>query len=83
MPWAGQNFEDAIVIREGLIRDHRLWHIEIEKHSIGVYQTIRGPEILTPETPNVGRKPDLEHLDERGIAKIGSYVKPGDLLVSS
>ena len=25
---------------------------------------------------------DLEHLDERGIAKIGSYVKPGDILVS-
>jgi DNA-directed RNA polymerase subunit beta len=81
LPWRGYNFEDAIVVREGLIKDHKLTHIEIEKHAIGVHQTLRGPEILTPELPNVAGK-DLEHLDERGIAKIGSYVKPGDILVS-
>ncbi len=81
MPWNGYNFEDAIVVREGLVKDNKLTHIEIEKHSIGVHQTLRGPEILTPELPNVSGK-DLEHLDERGIAKIGSYVNPGDILVS-
>jgi DNA-directed RNA polymerase subunit beta len=81
VPWRGYNFEDAIVVREGLVKDHKLSHIEIEKHSVGVHQTLRGPEILTPELPNVAGK-DLEHLDERGIAKIGSYVKPGDILVS-
>lgn len=81
MSWRGQNFEDAIIIREGLVKDHKLSHIEIEKHTIGVHQTLRGPEILTPELPNVANK-DLEHLDERGIAKIGSYVNPGDVLVS-
>ncbi|HEY9787793.1 MAG TPA: DNA-directed RNA polymerase subunit beta, partial [Candidatus Obscuribacterales bacterium] len=81
LPWRGYNFEDAIVVREGLVKDHKLTHIEIEKHSTAVYQTLRGPEILTPELPNVAGK-DLEHLDERGIAKIGSYVNPGDVLVS-
>jgi DNA-directed RNA polymerase subunit beta len=81
VPWRGQNFEDAIVIREGVVKDHRLSHIEIEKHSCGVHQTLRGPEILTPELPNVALK-DLEHLDDRGIAKIGSYVHPGDILVA-
>jgi len=81
LSWRGQNYEDAIVIREGLIKDNKLTHIEIEKHSIGVHQTLRGPEILTPELPNVSAK-DLEQLDERGIAKIGSYVNPGDILVS-
>ncbi len=81
LPWLGYNFEDAIVVREGLVKDHKLTHIEIEKHSIGVHQTLRGPEILTPELPNVGGK-DLEHLDERGIAKVGSYVNPGDILVA-
>lgn len=81
VPWNGYNYEDAIVVRQGLVRDHKLSHIEIEKHSIGVHQTLRGPEILTPELPNIGAK-DLEHLDERGIAKIGSYVNPGDVLVS-
>jgi DNA-directed RNA polymerase subunit beta len=81
LPWNGYNFEDAIVVRQGLIRDQKLTHIEIEKHSIGVHQTLRGPEILTPELPNIAGK-DLEHLDERGIAKVGSYVKPGDILVS-
>lgn len=81
VPWNGYNFEDAIVVREGLVKDHKLSHIEIEKHSVGVHQTLRGPEILTPELPNVAGK-DLEHLDDRGIAKIGSYVNPGDILVS-
>jgi DNA-directed RNA polymerase subunit beta len=81
MPWNGYNFEDAIVVREGLVKDHKLSHIEIEKHSIGVHQTLRGPEILTPELPNVAAK-DLEHLDERGIAKIGAYVHHGDILVA-
>jgi DNA-directed RNA polymerase subunit beta len=81
VPWNGYNFEDAIVVREGLVKQHRLSHIEIEKHSVGVHQTLRGPDILTPELPNVSLK-DLEHLDERGIAKIGSCVAPGDILVS-
>ncbi|MBI4533811.1 MAG: DNA-directed RNA polymerase subunit beta [Candidatus Melainabacteria bacterium] len=81
IPWLGYNFEDAIVVRQGLVKDQKLTHIEIEKHSIGVHQTLRGPEILTPELPNVASK-DLEHLDERGIAKIGSYVNPGDILVA-
>ncbi|HEY9773685.1 MAG TPA: DNA-directed RNA polymerase subunit beta [Planktothrix sp.] len=81
LSWRGQNYEDAIIVREGLVKSDKLTHIEIEKHSIGVHQTLRGPEILTPELPNVSGK-DLEHLDERGIAKIGSYVNPGDILVS-
>ncbi len=81
LPWNGYNFEDAIVVRRGLVLAHKLTHIEIEKHKTGVYQTLRGPEILTPELPNVSSK-DLEHLDERGIAKIGSYVDPGDILVA-
>ncbi len=81
MPWHGYNFEDAIILRKGLVKDEKLTHIEIEKHSIGVHQTLRGPEILTPELPNVALS-DLEHLDERGIAKIGSTVKPGSILVS-
>ncbi len=81
LPWEGFNYEDAIVVRKGLVKDHKLSHIEIEKHSISVFQTLRGPEILTPELPNVAGK-DLEHLDERGISKIGSFVKPGDILVA-
>ncbi|MBZ0188849.1 MAG: hypothetical protein K8F91_21580, partial [Candidatus Obscuribacterales bacterium] len=81
LSWNGYNFEDAIIIRQGVVSDDVLTHIEIEKHSIGVYQTLRGPEILTPELSNVAGK-DLDHLDERGIAKIGSYVEPGDVLVA-
>jgi len=81
VPWYGQNYEDAIVVRRGLVRDHKLSHIEIEKHSSAVHQTLRGPELLTPELPNITGK-DLDHLDERGIAKIGAYVQPGDVLVA-
>ncbi|MBX9770627.1 MAG: DNA-directed RNA polymerase subunit beta [Candidatus Obscuribacterales bacterium] len=81
LSWNGYNFEDAIVVRQGLVKDNKLSHVEIEKHTIGVHQTLRGPEILTPELPNVALA-DLEHLDDRGIAKIGSLVKPGDILIS-
>lgn len=81
IPWLGYNYEDAIVVRRGLVKDQKLSHIEIEKHTIGVHQTLRGPEILTPELSNI-QPHDLEHLDERGIAKIGSFVHPGDLLVA-
>ena len=79
--WNGQNYEDAIVVRRGLVRDDKLTHIEIEKHTVSVFQTLRGPEILTPELPNIALN-ELEHLDDRGIARVGSYVEPGTILVS-
>jgi len=55
------------------VKDHKLSHIEIEKALRRGAPGLCVSRVLTPEQPNVAVK-DLEHLDDRGIAKVGSYV---------
>jgi len=43
-------------------------------------ETKLGEEEITRQIPGVPEKA-LTHLDELGIVKIGTYVKPGDILV--
>ena len=80
IPWAGANFEDAIVISEKLVKDDRFSSIHIEEFSCDVRDTKLGPEITTPDIPNVGED-RLKDLDEEGIVRIGAEVIPGDILV--
>ena len=44
MSWEGYNFEDAIIISEGIIRDDKFSSIHIEKHEIEARDTKLGPE---------------------------------------
>ena len=80
LPWAGANFEDAIIISERLVKDDRFSSIHIEEFSCEVRDTKLGPEITTPDIPNVGED-RLKDLDEEGIVRIGAEVRPGDILV--
>jgi len=80
MSWEGYNFEDALVISEGLVRDEKFASIHIEKHEIEARDTKLGPEEITRDIPNVGEE-SLRNLDENGIIRIGAEVKPGDILV--
>ena len=80
LPWAGANFEDAIVISEKLVKDNRFSSIHIEEFSCDVRDTKLGPEITTPDIPNVGEE-RLKDLDEEGIVRTGAEVGPGDILV--
>ncbi len=80
LPWAGANFEDAVVISERLVKDDRFSSIHIEEFSCDVRDTKLGPEITTPDIPNVGED-RLKDLDEDGIVRIGAEVGPGDILV--
>ena len=80
MPWMGYNFEDAIVISESLVEEDAYTSIHIEEFEVQVRETKLGNEQLTRDVPNA-RPEDVRHLDETGIAVIGSYVKPGDILV--
>jgi len=80
MPWRGYNFEDAIVISEGLVKDDAFTSIHIEEFETAARDTKLGPEDITRDIPN----PDedaLSQLDESGIIRIGAYVRPGDILV--
>ncbi|MDO8664284.1 MAG: DNA-directed RNA polymerase subunit beta [Candidatus Liptonbacteria bacterium] len=78
--WGGANFEDAIILSERLVKDDRFTSIHIEDYSIDVRDTKLGPEITTPDIPNVSEE-KLKNLDEEGIIRIGAEVGSGDILV--
>ena len=80
MPWRGCNFEDAIVLNERLVKNDTLSSVYIEDQSVDVRETKLGPEITTPDIPNIGED-KLRNLDEEGIVRIGAEVGPGDILV--
>ena len=80
MPWRGYNFEDAILVSERLVRDDYYTSIHIEEFDIESRDTKLGPEEITRDIPNVSEG-FLNDLDESGIIRIGTSVKPGDILV--
>nr|AIY30149.1 RNA polymerase subunit beta [Lobosphaera incisa] len=84
MPWEGYNFEDAILISERLVYDDILTSIHIERYEIEIRDTDYGIEQITKQIPELFTQRNewqLEHLNEKGIAKLGSWVKEGDILV--
>lgn len=80
MPWNGYNYEDAIVISEKLIREDAFTSVHIYEKEIEARELKDGVEEITRDIPNV-REEDLAHLDESGIVKIGTYIKPGMIMV--
>jgi len=80
MPYEGYNFEDAVVISEKLLKDDRYTSIHIEEFEVEARETKLGKEEFTRDIPNVSEK-QLRNLDENGIIRVGTKVKPGDILV--
>ena len=80
LSWEGANFEDAIVLSDRVVRDDRFTSIHIEDFYCDVRDTKLGPELTTPDIPNVSEE-KLKNLDEEGIVRIGAEVKSGDILV--
>lgn len=80
VPWYGNNFEDAIVISERVVKDDRFSSIHIEDFTIDVRDTKLGAEVVTRDIPNVSEE-KLRNLDEEGIVRIGAEVRSGDILV--
>ncbi len=78
--WEGYNFEDAIIISEKLVKEDTFTSIHIEEFEIEIRETKLGKEEFTRDIPNVSPKA-LANLDDHGIVHIGTYVKPGDILV--
>jgi DNA-directed RNA polymerase beta' subunit len=76
----GQEFEDAVVISDRLVKEDVLTSINIEEYEALIVETKLGPEELTRDIPNVSES-DLAHLAEDGIVVIGSDVGPNDILV--
>jgi DNA-directed RNA polymerase subunit beta len=80
LSWRGNNYEDAIIISERLVKDDRFTTVHIEDFTCNVRDTKLGPEITTHDIPNVGED-KLKDLDEDGIVRIGAEVRAGDILV--
>ncbi|GHT36437.1 hypothetical protein FACS189427_08040 [Planctomycetales bacterium] len=80
MAWDGFNFEDAIIISEDLVKKDTYTSIHIEEFDVEIRDTKLGREEFTCDIPNVGDRA-LRNLDEGGIVRVGTYVRPGDILV--
>lgn len=80
MPWNGYNYEDAIVISEKMIREDAFTSVHIYEKEIEARELKDGVEEITKDIPNI-KEEDLLHLDESGIVKIGTQIKPGMILV--
>jgi DNA-directed RNA polymerase subunit beta len=80
MSFDGYNFEDAIIISEDLVKRDVYTSLHIEDFDVEIRETKLGPEEFTRDIPNVSEKM-LKNLDENGIVRVGTYVKPGDILV--
>ncbi|MDP9352071.1 MAG: DNA-directed RNA polymerase subunit beta, partial [Chloroflexota bacterium] len=80
LSWGGYNFEDGIVVSERLVRDDVYTSVHIEQFECAVRDTHLGPEELTREIPNASEE-SLRYLDEHGIARVGTKVVPGGILV--
>ena len=80
MPWQGYNFEDAILINERLVYDDIFTSIHIERYKIEIDRNSEISERLTKNIPNLNST-EIKHLNDDGIVTVGTFVKPGDILV--
>lgn len=80
MPWQGYNFEDAILVSERLVYDDVFTSIHIERYKIEIDRNSETSERTTKNVPNLSSN-ELKHLNDDGIVKVGTFVKPGDILV--
>ncbi|MEY2393087.1 DNA-directed RNA polymerase subunit beta/beta' [Wolbachia endosymbiont of Tettigetta isshikii] len=80
MSWQGYNFEDSIIISSEVVKKDLFTSIHIEEFECVVHDTPLGSEKITRAIPGVNEE-NLYHLDDSGIAKIGTRVGPGYILV--
>ena len=80
MPWQGYNFEDAILINERLVYDDIFTSIHIERYKIEIDRTSEISEQNTKNIPN-SNSSEIEYLNDDGIVRVGTFVRPGDILV--
>ncbi len=80
MTWEGYNYEDAVLLNEKLVREDMYTSIHIEKFTKEARDTKLGAQEITREVPNVSDDA-LKNLDNDGIVRIGTEVRPNDILV--
>ena len=80
MPWYGYNYEDAIIISERILREDIFTSVHTYEVELEARELKHGTEEITRDIQNI-REDELAHLDESGIVKVGTHIKPGMILV--
>ena len=80
VPWRGYNYEDAIIVSEGLLKEDAFTSIQILEFEIQARETKLGAEEITRDIPGATEE-ELVNLDEFGVIRVGAEVGPGDILV--
>ncbi len=80
MNWEGYNYEDAILISERIVKEDVYTSITLKVEEMPCRSTKLGDEEITRDIPNLGEEA-LKNLDERGIVRVGTEVRAGDILV--
>jgi DNA-directed RNA polymerase subunit beta len=80
MCWNGQNYEDAIILSEKLVKNSIFSSIRIDEYECVVRDTKLGEEQTTIDIPNIGES-KMRNLDEDGIIRVGAEVEQNDILV--
>jgi len=80
MPWQGYNFEDAILINERLVYDDIFTSIHIERYKVEIDRSSESSEQTTKHILNLNSE-EVKHLNDDGIVQVGTFVRPGDILV--
>ena len=80
MSWGGYNYEDAIIVSERVTREGKFRSRTLKKYRLDAMDTPLGPEVITRDVPDVAdwRR---QLLDKGGVAPVGAYVGPGQLLI--
>ncbi len=80
MPWNGYNYEDAIVLSQRLIKEDSFTSMHIYEKEVECRELKHGNEEITRDLPSV-KEESITNLDNSGIIKVGTYVRPGMILV--
>lgn len=80
MSWGGYNFEDAIIVSDKVAREGVFTSVNIETFRTETRETKLGREYFTNDIPHL-KGEALKNLDENGLVRVGTKVKPGDILV--
>ena len=80
MSWGGYNYEDAIIVSERVAREGKFRSRTLKKYRLDAMDTPLSPEVMTRDVPDVADWRRLL-LDEGGVAPVGAYVEPGQILI--
>jgi DNA-directed RNA polymerase subunit beta len=80
MPWNGYNYEDAIVLSQKLIKEDAFTSVHIYEKEVEARELKHGNEEITKDLPGI-KSESIDHLDDSGIVKVGTYLKAGMIMV--